>query len=544
MIDTKLEKAESYLGNQNIKKSGISVKWTDEMLKEYAKCMNDPLYFAEKYIKIVTIDKGFVPIKLYDFQKDILEKISNERRVVVGASRQSGKTTVSTAVILHYVLFNNHKTVALLANKASAAREILDRIRLAYEALPTWLQQGIVSWNKGSIELENGCKVFCAASSSDSIRGRTVNFLYIDEAAFLKNWEEFFTSVYPTISSGTSSKIMLTSTPNGMNHFFNIVESAKFGEGHPAWNGYHYIEAPWWKVPGRDEKWMQDTLASLQFNKIKFGQEYSVEYVGSSDNLIDAYALKKMEALDPLIATAYMNQYEKPEKGKEYMLVADVSRGKGLDYSVTSVIDISTLPYKQVCTYRNNNIVPTDFANTVYRIAQLYNNAYTLVENNDAGCQIVDILNLDYGYENLLFSETKNGRKTISSGFGRNVEGGIRTTSSVKNMGCATLKNLIENGKLITNDENTIKELKNFVRVADTYRAAPGHHDDLAMTLVLFSWAIEKEYVQQLLNIDAKKVLSEYDDNQLNDELLPFGFNSDDFDHQNINFFDTNSLYR
>lgn len=273
-MTNKLDKSESYLGNQNIKKSGVAVSWTNEQQDEYFKCMNDPLYFAEKYVKVVSLDKGFIPIRLYDFQKEVLTKITNERNVVVATSRQAGKTTLAAVVILHYVLFNEFKTVALLANKAAGAREILSRIRMAYEALPAWLQQGIVTWNKGSIELENGSKIFSAASSSDSIRGTSVNFLYIDEAAFLKNWEEFFTSVYPTISSGSTTKILLTSTPNGMNHFYDIFESAKLGENHQAWNGYHYVEAPWWKVPGRDEKWKQKTLASLQFNKVKFAQEY------------------------------------------------------------------------------------------------------------------------------------------------------------------------------------------------------------------------------------------------------------------------------
>jgi hypothetical protein len=446
----------------------------------------------------------------------------------------SHNTTTAAVLILHYILFNEYKTVAILANKAAAAREVLSRVQMSFEALPKWMQQGVVSWNKGSIELENGCKCFCAASSSDSIRGKSVNMLYIDEVAFLKNWDEFFTSVYPTISSGTSTKLILTSTPNGMNHFYEICTLAKHGKGHPKWNGYELIEAQWWRVPGRDEAWKEKTLATLNFDVTKFEQEYDCSFGSVSGALLSAFALKSLEAQPPIVSNDHLFKYDEPQRGHSYMLVADVSRGKGLDYSAFSVIDISVMPYKQVCVYRNNQIVPTDYATAIYRIGKMYNEAYVLVENNDAGCQVVDILNLDYGYESLMFTETQNNRKVLSSGFGKNAEGGVRTTKSVKMLGCATMKTLIEGNKLHVVDKNAIIELKNFVRIGDSYAAEAPHHDDITMGLVLFSWAVDQSYFKEISDIDIDGILREKSSDEWDEELLGFGFMTNDDEPSNF----------
>jgi phage terminase large subunit-like protein len=295
---------DGYLGNPLLKKGGTPIEWTADLLKEYMKCAEDPIYFAENYIKIVHVDRGFIPIELYDFQKDIVKSISKHRRVVVNASRQAGKTTTAVAIILHYILFNEYKTVALLANKAASALEILNRIQMAFEALPDWLQQGVVTWNKGSMELENGCKVIAAASSSSSIRGKSIAFLYIDETAFLNNWEEFFASVYPTISSGKETKILLTSTPNSLNHFWKICKEAQedvndIGQGK---NGYIYKEVRWNDVPGRDEAWKEDTLASISWNMEQFSQEFDCVTSESKIQLLDT---ETNEILTLTIGEAY-----------------------------------------------------------------------------------------------------------------------------------------------------------------------------------------------------------------------------------------------
>lgn len=520
---------DGYLGNQNLKRSDIPVEWTPELVQEFLKCAQDPIYFAERYIKIVHVDRGLIPIVLYDYQKEIIEGITNNRRVAVATSRQAGKTTTAVAVILHYVLFNSHKTVALLANKGDSAREILDRIQIAYEALPKWLQQGVITWNKGSIELENGCKVLAAASSSSAIRGRSISFLYIDETAFLENWDEFFTSVYPTISSGTTTKILLTSTPNGLNHFWAICKGAQEGK-----NGYIYIEVKWDRVPGRDDAWKEDTLAGMNYDFEKFDQEFNVAFLGSSGTLITGAKLKELAPSTPIAQSEGLYQFERQVAGHTYAMVIDVSRGKGLDYSAFSVFDITTMPYKQVCIFRDNFIGSVDYASVVHRVAKMYNEAYVMVEVNDIGGQVSDILLLDFGYENLIYTENA-GRsgKRVSGGFGKNVDRGIRTTSSVKRIGCSILKMLIEQNQLLIPDFHTIQELSRFSRKGNSYEAESGAHDDLVMTLVLFAWLTDQSYFKDLTDINTMMRLREKTEEEIEENLLPFGFivnGSDDFE--------------
>ena len=521
---------DGYLGNQNLKRSDIPVEWTPDMLKEYMKCAEDPIYFAEKYIKIVHVDRGLIPIVLYDYQKEIINAITFNRRVAVATSRQAGKTTTAVAVILHYILFNNHKTAALLANKGDSAREILDRIQIAYEALPKWLQQGVVTWNKGSIELENGCKVIASASSSSAIRGRSISFLYIDETSFLENWDEFFTSVYPTISSGKTTKILLTSTPNGLNHYWSICKGAQEGK-----NGYIYIEVKWDRVPGRDEAWKEDTLAGMNYDMEKFAQEFEVAWLGSSGTLITGSKLKELSPETPITQSDGLTQYNRPEKDRVYALIVDVSRGKGLDYSAFSIIDITKMPYRQVCVFRDNFIGPADYATVVHNVAKLYNEAYVLVEVNDIGAQVSDILYLDYGYENLVFTENA-GRsgKRVSGGFGKNVDRGIRTTKSVKAVGCSVLKMLIEQNQLIVQDFHTIQELSRFSRKGSSYEAESGAHDDLVMGLVLFAWLSDQSYFRDLTDINTMAALREKTEEQIEEELLPFGFIIDGHDDTDV----------
>jgi len=357
-----------YNGNPLLKKSRKKIAWTQEQVQEWLKCAQDPIYFAEKYIKIVHVDHGFIPIRLYEYQKEIIEKITHNRRVTVVTSRQAGKTTTAAAVILHYILFNDHKTVALLANKGDAAREILDRIKAAYEALPDWLQQGVEEWNKGNITLENGCKVLAAATSSSAIRGKSISLLYIDEAAFVENWDEFFASVYPTISSGETTKILFTSTPNGLNHFYKTCEGAAKPREAKDWNGFEFVRVPWFEVPGRDERWKKETLAAMDWDYEKFAQEFECEFLGSSGTLISGAVLKTLVAKIPLSDRDGLTIYEEPVKGNQYAITADVSRGKGLDYSAFQVIDVTTMPYKQVCVYRNNLATPLDYSGTLHRL--------------------------------------------------------------------------------------------------------------------------------------------------------------------------------
>ena len=509
-----------YLGNTNLKRIGEQIEFTPKNLQEYMKCMKDPIYFSENYIKIVHVDKGFIPFQMYDYQKEITTKITNNRRLAVLTARQSGKTTTAVAVILHYILFNEFKTVAILANKGDAAKEVLDRVKIAYEALPKWMQQGVEEWNKFNIVLENGCKIYAGTTSSSAIRGKSISFLYLDEVAFIEGYDEFFASVYPTISSGETTKLMMTSTPNGLNHFWKTCKGAEEGT-----NGYEFTKVMWNDVPGRDEKWRQETLEALDFDEQKFSQEYCCQFLGSSGTLIDGSKLKELAYSRPIQEREGVTQYEAAIEGHTYAITVDVSRGKGLDYSTFNVIDITQMPYKQVCVFRDNYIGPVDFASVIYRIGLMYNEGAVLIEINDIGEQVSDVLLMDYGYENLLYTENA-GRsgKRISSGFGKKVDNGIRTTKSVKSIGCSILKMLIEQNQLILQDYNTIQELSRFSKKGSSYEAESGSHDDLVMNLVIFAWLTDQTFFKDLTDINTMMKLRQKTEEQIEQDLLPFGF--------------------
>ena len=513
-----------YNGNTNIKRKGMSIEFDQDMIQEYVKCAKDPIYFSETYIKIVHVDHGFIPIKMYDYQKEIAKAITFNRRVTVNTSRQACKTTTAVAIILHYVLFNDHKTVALLANKGDAAREILDRIKIAYEALPKWMQQGVIEWNKGSVEFENGCKIIAGATSSSAIRGKSISFLYIDETAFVENWDEFFASVYPTISSGKTTKILFTSTPNGLNNFYKTCEGAREGR-----NGYIFIEVPWQKVPGRDDKWKEETLQAMDGDYQKFAQEFECQFLWSSGTLIEGSKLKSLVYMDTKFDREGLKIYKEAEKDRTYVMVVDVSRGKGLDYSAFQVLDVSEMPYQQVAAFRDNMLTPIDYAEMIYRVHKLYSECYMLVEINDIGDQVADLINYEYEVEGLLHTESA-GRsgKIISSGFAKSTDKGIRTTKQVKAIGCNMLKMLVEQDQLIINDFDTINELSTFSRRGVSYEAEAGNHDDLVMCLVLFGWLTDQTFFQEITDINTMIKLRQKTEQQIEDDLLPFGFNNDD----------------
>jgi len=518
-----IEDYKSYLGNSNLKRKGVEISWTAEMLTEIKRCAKDPMYFSEKYIKIVHVDHGFIPMKLYDYQRAIIESCTNNRRTTVVTARQAGKTTTAVCLILHYILFNNYKLVALLANKGDAAREILDRIKVAYEALPKWLQQGVIEWNKGSVEFENKSKIIAAATSSSAIRGKSVSFLYIDETAFVEGWDQFFSAVMPTISSGTTTKTLFTSTPNGLNHFYKTCDSAKRGI-----NGYQYIEVKWDMVPGRGEDWRQETLAGMDFDQQRFAQEYECEFQGSSGTLISGWKLKQLVYKEPVRQIADVNFFYEPEEGHNYVVVVDVSRGKGLDYSALQIIDVTEMPYKQAATYKNNMITPVDFASVLHRIAIHYNMASVLIEVNDIGDQVASLMFDEFEYENMLLTENngREGKRLISgvAGFSGKADKGIRTTKPVKSIGCSMLKLLIEQDQLIINDFETIGELSTFSKKGNSFEAEQGRHDDLVMGLVLFGWLTNQKFFKELTDINTVINLKEMNDEQIFSELTPFGF--------------------
>ena len=507
-----------YNGNALVKKAGVEHEFTPEQIKELIKCSEDIVYFVTNYCKIITLDKGLQLFKPFAYQERMLDVFDKNRYVINLLPRQMGKSTIVAAYLLHYAMFNAEKTIGILANKAATSREILSRIQRMYEHLPLWMQLGVKEWNKGSMILANDSKILAAATSSDSIRGLSLNIIYLDEFSHVGQQTEFWESTYPVISSGEESKVIITSTPNGMELFYKIYKEAEEGK-----NNFTPIKVHWSEHPKRDEKWKEETLKNIGIEQ--FRQEFEVEFLGSSGTLISGQKLRMLSPCVPINQANGMCQYEKPEKGRTYALIADVSRGKGLDYSAFSVIDITTMPYKQVCAFRDNMVGSIDYANIIHHVAKLYNEAFLLVEVNDIGGQVSDILYLDYGYENMVFTENA-GRsgKRISGGFGKNVDRGIRTTKSVKAVGCSMLKMLIEQNQLIVTDFNTIQELSRFSRKGVSYEAESGATDDLVMGLVLFAWLSDQSYFRDLTDINTMSALREKTEAEIEEDLLPFGF--------------------
>jgi len=500
---------QGYRNNSKLKPPGIELQYTKEQLDEYIKCANDPVYFCNKYIKVKTLDKGIMPFELYDYQQKFVDSIHKNRFVISKWPRQSGKSTSVIGYICHYITFNQSVSVAILANRLKTAKdELYSKLQLAYENLPQFLQQGVVEWNKTSLKLENGSRVICDATSSSAIRGGSFNFLLLDEYAFLPSHvaEEFYSSTYPTISAGTTTKLVIVSTPNGMNHFHKLWVDANRSEGHKLKNKFIPIEVSWRDVPitaggrKRDDVWAAEQIANT--SPEQFEQEYGCSFLGSSNTLISTSKLNVLAPEEHLEEDSEgLRIFEHPKKDEIYFLQADVSRGQGSDYSAFTVINGTSAPYKVVASYRNNAVSPFNFPNVLKKIGERYNNAYVLVETNDIGGQVSSILYNDLEYENVLMTKIM-GRKgqMLSQGFaGGRSEMGLRTTAQTKKLGCAIFKRLVEEDKILINDERILAELITFVSKSNTFKAEEGHNDDLVMTLVFFAWLTRQEYFADLI---------------------------------------------
>lgn len=502
----------AYRDNPLLKKAGVQLEYTQEQIEEYVKCAKDPIYFAQNYVKIVNVDEGLINFKMWDFQKKMLATFRDNRFVITKCPRQVGKTTTTVSYLLWATLFQDSQNVAVLANKGSLARDILAKYQLAYENLPMWLQQGVVTWNKGNVEIENGSKVIAAATSSSAVRGGSFNIVFLDEFAFVPSniAHEFFNSVYPVISSGKSTKIIIVSTPNGMNQFYKLWTDAVHKR-----NNYATFEVHWSMVPGRDQKWKEETIRNT--SQRQFQQEFETDFLGSTNTLISGSKLQSLSFVDPIERLKLTDQdildiYEQPIKGDGeltkdhiYSIIVDPAEGKDMDCSALSVIDMSSTPYKQVAKYSSSHISPVLFPSIVYQTARLFNDAYVLVEINNTP-QIADILHNDLEYENILKIQTGNKKaQTVSAGFGRGVQLGLKMSSMVKRIGCTNLKTLIEGDRLLLQDFDTISELTSFVSVNGTWMAEDDKTDDLAMTLVMFSWLTTQKYFKDIVNHDLRK---------------------------------------
>jgi len=510
-----------YLGNPNLKRANVAQEFTQEQILEFYACRNDPIYFAEKYVKIVSLDEGLTPFKPYHFQKKLIKNFHENRFNICKMPRQTGKSTTCVAYLLHYVVFNDSVNVGILANKAATARELLGRLQTAYENLPKWMQQGIIAWNRGSLELENGSKILAASTSASAVRGMSFNILFLDEFAFVPNHiaDSFFSSVYPTITSGKSTKVIIVSTPHGMNHFYRLWHDAE-----KAKNEYIPTDVHWSEVPGRDEKWKKSTIANT--SEAQFKVEFECEFLGSVDTLIAPSKLRALVYDEPQKRSAGLDVYEVSQPEHDYVLTVDVARGVGGDYSAFVVIDITEFPHRVVAKYRNNEIKPMLFPNIIWEVAKSYNDGFILCEVNDVGDQVAAIINYDLEYENLLMCSMR-GRagQVVGQGFsGKKTQLGVKMSKTVKKVGSLNLKTLIEEDKLTFKDYEILSELTTFIQKHNSFEAEEGCNDDLAMCLVIYAWLVAQDYFKELTDQDVRKRLYEEQKNQIEQDMSPFGF--------------------
>ena len=516
--------SEIYLGNPNLKRANTRIEFTQDQILEFMACKNDPVYFAQKHVKIVTLDHGLMPFQPYDFQQKLIHNFHDNRFNICKMPRQTGKSTTVISYLLHYLLFNDSVNIGILANKAATARELLGRLQTAYENVPKWMQQGVLAWNRGSLELENGSKILAASTSASAVRGMSFNILFLDEFAFVPNHiaDSFFASVYPTITSGQKTKVIIVSTPHGMNHFYRMWHDAERSK-----NEYVPTDVHWSEVPGRDEVWKEQTIANTSEQQFKV--EFECEFLGSVDTLIAPSKLRSMVYQTPEKTNAGLDVYVDPVKGHDYALTVDVARGVSKDFSAFVVIDITEFPHAVVAKYRNNEIKPMLFPSVIEEVGKSYNDAFVLCEVNDVGDQVASILNFELEYKNLLMCSMR-GRagQVVGQGFsGKKTQLGVKMSKTVKKVGALNLKTLIEEDKLLSCDYDIMSELTTFIQKSNSFEAEEGCNDDLAMCLVIYAWLVAQDYFKELTDQDVRKRLYEEQKNQIEQDMAPFGFMED-----------------
>ena len=520
---------DAYKANPLLKQRGVQIDFTKEQVQEVIKCSADPEYFLENYIKVISLDDGIVPFIPYPFQRKLIDSFHNHRFSICKLPRQSGKSVTVTAYLIHQALFRDNINIAILANKRETSFELMQKLQTSYENLPKWLQQGVLAWNKGSIELENGSRITASSTSSSAVRGFSYNIVMLDEFAFVPTnvAEDFFSSVYPTISSGKSTKVIIVSTPNGMNHFYKLWNDAEKGR-----NSYRPTEAHWSEVPGRDDAWKQETIANT--SEQQFQQEFECDFIGSAGTLITGSKLKSLTYDDPIHSSGGLDIYEEPIPGHEYLMTVDVSRGMKMDYSAFILVDITSYPHKLVGKYRNNTIKPMLFPEVIVQVAKKYNKAWILAEVNDIGDQVASIIFYDMEYENLLMTSMR-GRagQVLGHGFsGGKTQLGLKMAKAPKKLGCSNLKQMVESDKVLFNDFQIINELTTFVEKRDSFSAEDGCHDDLVMCMVIYAWAVAQDYFKEMTDQSVREELYEEDKLGMEEDMAPFGFIDDGSDDE------------
>lgn len=486
---------------------------------EWIKCSVDAIYFCEKYIKITSIDDGIVPFKMYDFQREMIRLFQNNLLSIACTGRQQGKTTTSGAFILWFAMFHGSKQCAVLANKADQAQEIMERIQTSYELLPVFMKAGVKIYNKRSTTFANNSKIFSGASSISAIRGKSISLLYWDEAAHTPNDIAFYESVFPTLSSGKKSRLIMTSTPNGARGLFH-----KIWIEHET-NGFARIKVMWYEIPSRDEEWRRMMIAAS--SEEQFEQEHCCSFRGSQNTLLSAAALQAMVIHPPIQKKQNLKIYEEVNPEHNYVISVDVARGVGKDYSAFIVVDVSSKPFKVVATFRDNYIAPMRFPYIIESTAHHYNEAFVLVEINDIGGQVADTLYHELEYENTFMTHIDKRRITL--GFGANATIGVRTTTSVKSIGITNIKTLLEEGHFEPRDEDIINEFGTFIPKGKSYEADKDCNDDMVMCCVLFGWMSTQAFFEDLINVSTRDILLSRWRDEMDNDFVPFGFVESEF---------------
>lgn len=505
-----------YKQNANLKAAGVQVPFTQDQVKEYIKCSQDPLYFIRTYAKIVSLDDGVILFDPFPYQERIIDTIHNNKNTLGKLFRQAGKSTIVAAYFAWYILFNDNKTAVILANKQAIAIEIFGRVQFIIENLPQWLQQGVVEWNKKSITLENGSRCIAAATSASAVRGMSVNMLLLDEFAHLNPnlAEEFIASVFPTLSSSESSKLIIISTPNGLNHYHKLWVESENGN-----NDFARAEGRWQENPRRTPEWAEAQRKKL--GEVKYRQEIECTFEGSSFTLVDGAKLATIPISVPVYNKDNFEVFEAPVKDRSYVITVDTSRGRHRDFSALSVFDVTEMPYKVVATYKDNEISTLEYPHLIYNTARQYNDAFILIEINDLGEEVSNTIWYEYEYENVYF--TKGNELSQTRGYP-----GVRTTAKVKSLGCSILKELIEKDQLIVNSHRIIHELGLFVIHRTTYASQdPAINDDLCTTLWLMAWLTKQDIFQEVTNIHLRSILTEKKQEYIDSTMTPFGFYED-----------------
>lgn len=451
-----------------------------------------------------SLEQGIIKIKTKDGYKPFDGISITKNRKVININFDNGKTISCTP---------DHKI--LTTDGWTEAEKLLNKTVVCEDGIGDVVS---IDYNENTIDVYDTLNVHDVHSFIAN--GIVVhNCIFLDEFAFVPNnqADQFFNSVYPTISSGKTTKVLIVSTPNGLNKFYRMWKDASDKR-----STYVPVEVHWSMVPGRDEAWKEETIRNT--SEEQFRQEFETEFIGSSNTLISAAKLRAMPFSNPVDRDGNLEIFEKPKPNGVYAIMVDVARGQGLDYSAFSVIDVTQIPYRQVAKYRDNNISPLLYPALIFNAGKLYNDAFVLVEISDIGQQIADILHFELEYENLVKIQTKPKQgQQISAGHIKKIAFGIKTSTVTKRIGCSNLKTMIESDKLIVQDPDTIMELTTFVAHRDSFAAEEGNHDDLAMTLVLFGWFVAQRNFKEAMDNDIRKTLQEEQLNMMDEDMVPFG---------------------